>query len=287
MRVTGDGGVGIEVWVDGPEDGPPVLLMHGWPDTHDLWRHQVAALAEAGFRTIAPDLRGLGASDKPDDVDAYALKHTVVDMVRCSPPSGSTRRAWSPTTGARPPPGGSPRSCPTRSTGWPSCPSGTRPRSRTRASSSGCAAGTCCSSSSRASPSSGWPARVRRCSRVTPTPTRCGERLSEPGALTASLGWYRANAHPRTLVAEPMQLPPVTCPVLGVWSSNDVALTEKQMVDSAAFVEGPWRYERLDGPGHWMQVEAPEPTQPAAAGLPSYRCRLRRLGASPCASAAS
>jgi len=55
--------------------------MHGWPDDHTLWRHQVAALSEAGFRTIAPDLRGFGASDKPTDVAAYALKHTVVDML--------------------------------------------------------------------------------------------------------------------------------------------------------------------------------------------------------------
>ena len=66
MRVTGDGGVGIEVWVDGPEDGTPVLFMHGWPDTHDLWRHQVAALTAAGYRTIAPDLRGFGETGKPD-----------------------------------------------------------------------------------------------------------------------------------------------------------------------------------------------------------------------------
>src|SRR6476646_5070254 len=81
MRVQGDGGVGLEVFVEGPDDGTPVLFMHGWPDTHALWRNQVKALTDAGFRTIAPDLRGFGASDKPDEVEAYALKHTVVDML--------------------------------------------------------------------------------------------------------------------------------------------------------------------------------------------------------------
>ena len=81
MRVTGDGGVGLEVFVDGPDDGTPVLFMHGWPDDHTLWRHQVDALSAAGYRTIAPDLRGFGASDKPADVASYALKHTVVDML--------------------------------------------------------------------------------------------------------------------------------------------------------------------------------------------------------------
>jgi pimeloyl-ACP methyl ester carboxylesterase len=43
-----------------------------------------------------------------------------------------------------------------------------------------------------------------------------------------------------------------------VWSSGDVALTEAQMKNSGKYVDGPWRYERLDGPGHWMQVEAPD-----------------------------
>jgi hypothetical protein len=45
---------------------------------------------------------------------------------------------------------------------------------------------------------------------------------------------------------------------MGVWSSGDIALTERQMTNSAENVTGPWRYERLDGPGHWMQLEAPD-----------------------------
>jgi pimeloyl-ACP methyl ester carboxylesterase len=45
---------------------------------------------------------------------------------------------------------------------------------------------------------------------------------------------------------------------MGIWSSADIALTEAQMTDSAASVTAPWRYERLDGPGHWMQLDAPD-----------------------------
>jgi pimeloyl-ACP methyl ester carboxylesterase len=45
---------------------------------------------------------------------------------------------------------------------------------------------------------------------------------------------------------------------MGVWSTGDFALTERQMVESAAQVAGPWRYERIEGPGHWMQLEAPD-----------------------------
>ena len=46
--------------------GVPVVLLHGWPDTGDLWRHQVPALTAAGYRVIAPDLRGFGASEQAD-----------------------------------------------------------------------------------------------------------------------------------------------------------------------------------------------------------------------------
>lgn len=61
--------------------GPAVLLCHGFPETSYAWRHQVTALARAGFRAIAPDMRGYGASDRPDSVEAYSVFHIVGDMV--------------------------------------------------------------------------------------------------------------------------------------------------------------------------------------------------------------
>src|ERR1700761_748721 len=70
MRVVNDG-VGIEYEVAG--EGRPVILLHGFPDSHRLWRHQVPVLVDAGFQVITPDLRGYGASDKPDGVDPYHL----------------------------------------------------------------------------------------------------------------------------------------------------------------------------------------------------------------------
>src|SRR6266516_3076793 len=98
-------GVGIEYEVTG--EGPPVVLLHGFPDSGRLWRHQVPVLADAGFQVIVPDLRGYGRS----------------------PPSGPTRwTTWS------------------RSRSATRRPSAARPGSaRSR--------GTCCCSSSRASPS--------------------------------------------------------------------------------------------------------------------------------------
>jgi pimeloyl-ACP methyl ester carboxylesterase len=69
-RVDVDG-VGIEYEVTG--EGRPVVLLHGFPDSGRLWRHQVPALAAAGFRVIVPDLRGYGRAGQPDAVGAYSL----------------------------------------------------------------------------------------------------------------------------------------------------------------------------------------------------------------------
>ena len=61
--------------------GPLVLLIHGFPELGVSWRAQVEALADAGFHAVAPDMRGYGGTDKPDDRDAYSILHLVGDMV--------------------------------------------------------------------------------------------------------------------------------------------------------------------------------------------------------------
>ena len=82
--------------------------------------------------------------------------------------------------------------------------------------------------------------------------------LEANGSLTPGLNYYRANVRPEALLQTGLELPPVQAPTMGVWSSGDPALTEGQMTRSARNVAGPWRYERLEGPGHWMQLEAPD-----------------------------
>ena len=67
----------------GPADGPLVLLLHGFPEFWWSWRSQLVALGDAGFRAVAPDLRGYGASDKPPrGYDAYTLSSDVAGMVK-------------------------------------------------------------------------------------------------------------------------------------------------------------------------------------------------------------
>jgi pimeloyl-ACP methyl ester carboxylesterase len=81
---------------------------------------------------------------------------------------------------------------------------------------------------------------------------------SRPGRLAAGLSWYRANVPPEALVGPPLELPPARANTMGVWSTGDMALLEHQMTASSAFVTGSWRYERIEGAGHWMQLEAPD-----------------------------
>jgi len=72
---------GIRMHVAEQGDGPLVLLCHGFPESWYSWRHQLAALAAAGFHAVAPDMRGYGQTDRPAEIDQYTLLHLVGDMV--------------------------------------------------------------------------------------------------------------------------------------------------------------------------------------------------------------
>src|SRR5205807_2102890 len=72
-------GIRLAVYEQG--EGFPVVLCHGFPELAYSWRHQLPALAEAGFHAIAPDQRGYGASDRPDAVDAYSIDHLCDDLI--------------------------------------------------------------------------------------------------------------------------------------------------------------------------------------------------------------
>ncbi|MFP4323975.1 MAG: alpha/beta fold hydrolase [Anaerolineales bacterium] len=75
------GDVRLHVMQAGPAEGPPAILLHGFPEFWYGWRHQILPLAEAGFRVIIPDQRGYNESDKPPDTSAYMLDHLARDIV--------------------------------------------------------------------------------------------------------------------------------------------------------------------------------------------------------------
>jgi pimeloyl-ACP methyl ester carboxylesterase len=255
-RVDVDG-VGIEYEVVG--EGRPVVLLHGFPDSGRLWRYQVPALADAGFQVIVPDLRGYGHSGKPEAVEAYSIPVLAGDVLAILAERGigtahivghdwGAALAWglaslvpdtvdhlvvlsvgNPVTFLR--------TLEQRQKSWymllfqfP----GVAERWLTE---------------------DDW-ANFRHWGRHPDTDQVIAE-LKANGSLTPGLNWYRANVGPESWAGPPLQLPPVQAPAMGLWSSGDFALSEVQMTDSAENMAGPWRYERLDGPGHWMQLETP------------------------------
>ena len=72
---------GIEIFLLEQGEGPLVLLCHGWPELSYSWRHQIPAIAAAGFHVAAPDMRGFGRTSAPADIDAYSIFDHVGDMV--------------------------------------------------------------------------------------------------------------------------------------------------------------------------------------------------------------
>ena len=258
MRIDVDG-VGIEVAVTG--EGRPVVLLHGFPDSGRLWRHQVPALADAGFQVVVPDLRGYGGSDKPEDVGSYAIPFLAADVLGVLDHLGLERAhvvghdwgaalAWAVAAFApervdhlvalsvgNPMAFGS-AGLPQREKSWYMLLFqfvGVAERWLT---------------------DDGW-RNFREWSHHPDADAVIAE-LEATGSLTPGLSWYRANIPPESLVEPSLELPSVQAPTMGIWSSGDMALTEDQMARSADFVSGTWRYERLDGPGHWMQLEAPD-----------------------------
>src|SRR4030081_3833018 len=72
---------GIRMHIAEQGTGPLVLLCHGFPEAWYSWRHQLPALAAAGYRAVAPDMRGYGQTDRPQDIAYYTQLHMAGDMV--------------------------------------------------------------------------------------------------------------------------------------------------------------------------------------------------------------
>ena len=82
---------GIELFLLEQGQGPLVVLCHGWPELSYSWRHQIAAIADAGFHVVAPDMRGHGRTSAPADIAAYSIFDTVGDMVALVTALGETQ----------------------------------------------------------------------------------------------------------------------------------------------------------------------------------------------------
>lgn len=243
-------------------EGEPVLMLHGFPDSARLWRHQIPALVDAGFRVIAPDQRGFGESDKPQGPEAYALPEVIGDAVALLDALGLERvRLVSHDWGA--------------AVGWGLAAFHPGRIVRHAALSVGHLTAL-------------WNAGIaqRRLAWYMLMFMRKGlaeeilmrddwaffrdlwghhsemdtwlADLARPGALTAGLNWYRGNVDLDTWTPEGWVLPSTPVPTMGVWSTGDLYLTEVQMVSSAAYVDAAWRYERVEGATHWLMLDRPD-----------------------------
>jgi pimeloyl-ACP methyl ester carboxylesterase len=243
--------------------GPAVLLLHGFPDSSALWRHQIPALVDAGHRVIAPDLRGFGESDRPEGIEAYQMEMLVGDVLGILDASGIERVSvvghdW----GA--------------GLGWALASLVPERVQRLAALSVGHPAGYFTDAVAQREMSwyllfflfpgvaeealrrDGW-ALLRSWLREEGDIERYVTDLDRPGALTAGLNWYRANLSAESFgQLNALALPPVECPVLGVWSDGDHHCGETQMLVSQRHVTGQWRYARVDGASHWIPLDAPE-----------------------------
>jgi pimeloyl-ACP methyl ester carboxylesterase len=250
MRVDVNG-TAIAFEVSG--EGAPVLLLHGFPDSGRLWRHQVPALVGAGLTTIVPDQRGYGGSDKPGAVADYAMHMLVGDAIAVLDTLGVAKAhvvghdwgaavAWA--LAALVPDRvdhlavlavGHPLSF--RSAGLPQ-------REKSWYMLLFQFAGV----AERWLSDNEWD-NFRTWARHPDADAVIAE-LERNGSLTPGLNWYRANVPPESYVRAAPAVPPVAATTMGVWSTGDIALTEAQMTGSAAYVTGGWRYERLTGAGH-------------------------------------
>jgi pimeloyl-ACP methyl ester carboxylesterase len=82
---------GIRVRIATSGEGPLVVLVHGFPESWYSWRHQIPSLAAAGFRVVAPDVRGYGGSDKPQAIEAYAIAQMCADVAGLIEALGETQ----------------------------------------------------------------------------------------------------------------------------------------------------------------------------------------------------
>jgi pimeloyl-ACP methyl ester carboxylesterase len=244
-------------------DGAPVLMLHGFPDSSRSWRHQVPALTAAGFRCIVPDLHGCGESEAPAEVSAYAIPQVADDLIAMLDQLGIEKvqlvaHDWGSALGWYFAGVNADRveRYATLQIGHGATHFAGREESRQRSwyilffLLGGIA--------EKQLQRDDW-MMFREWMGNYPDAELAIAELSRPGRLTAALNWYRANVDPAAFFGDaPHAVSDVKCPTMGIWSSGEKYVTEHGILASPAFVEGTWRYERILGASHWVQLDEPE-----------------------------
>ncbi|WP_329579551.1 alpha/beta hydrolase [Kitasatospora sp. NBC_01250] len=247
----------------GPVEGELVLLLHGWPEFADCWTPVLRALGAAGLRAVAVDQRGYAPGARPGRIADYAVAELVADALAFADALGAARFhlvahdwgglvAWvlaaehperlkSLTVLATPHPNALARAA---------AEDETQDRRldyvRVFRREGGVAEARLLAEGA---------ARLRALygGRVAAELVEENvRRLSEPGALTATLNWYRAPSGPLAVEAGR-----ITVPTLFLWGSEDAALGRGAAEATGDWVDGPYRFEALEGASHWLPEEEP------------------------------
>lgn len=239
--------------------GPPVMLLHGFPDSLKEWRFVIPHLLSAGYRVIAYDQRGFGESDAPENVSAYRIENIANDAVAVIQHLGVTERIrlvghdWGAFIGwylclAYPHlfesyvaiSVGHPLAY--RHAGWEQRKRGWYVLAwQLRGVAEYLIA------------ANDWAALRRVAGKRSEIENWIAD-LSRRGRLTAGLNWYRANFF--QLLARKFSTS--TVPTCGIYSTGDVALTAKQMIDSQRYVSGKWKYIQIEDSSHWIPLDKPD-----------------------------
>jgi pimeloyl-ACP methyl ester carboxylesterase len=250
----------------GPHEGRRVLLLHGFPQTSWAWRDELWALGRAGYRGVAPDLRGYSSGARPPDVADYATEHLLGDVMALADSmqmetfdlvghDWGGMLSW--ITAARHP--GRVRSLTVLSTPHPLA------LRRVLLGDTDEAAHGEATDSFRtpeeperlllgADGTGGGLATLLAETGLDDDDARVYvAALAEPGALAAALNWYRAMDDGAL-----RDLPPVAVPTLYVWSTGDKAFGRTAAEATAEWVRGPYSFEVLEHVSHWIPETAPD-----------------------------
>lgn len=242
--------------------GPAVLMIHGFPDSLKVWRHQIPVLLAAGYRVIAADNRGMGQSDAPQEAAAYDLEEIFADLLAILEECSADRVAvvghdWGAVIawGLVDRIGDRATCFVPMSVGAPQCYAGCDDIRQKEL---------------------GWYTLLfqmegvaeqllvaddwklfRQWTRNHHETEHYIADLSREGRLTAAINIYRANVV--SLLSGATRFC-AGVPTLGLWSSGDAYLVEEQMIASGRHVTADWRYERVADASHWMMLDLPDHT---------------------------
>jgi pimeloyl-ACP methyl ester carboxylesterase len=245
----------------GPENGRPVLLLHGFPEAAMSWEHQVETLGMYDCRAVAPDQRGYSPGVRPEQPALYGIDELVGDTIAMANALGWGKFdlvghdwggavAWW-TADAHPE---RLRTLSVVSTPHPGALAEAMRTDEDQHQRSGYMREWRQTRVTERRMLENDAEALRRMFEWKVQPSHIDEyvrRLSEPGALTAALNWYRAG-RPGGKIGK------IAVPTLYVWSTEDVAFGSTAALSTEDWVTGPYTFQMLEDVSHWIPEEAPE-----------------------------